>query len=129
MTKMMVRSVDGTLKEIEGDDTYKMISNNVGLGGMIETIPFFDRMTRGMYGITVFGNEEAKLIPLEPSIVVTHEKDVRWKDILCGPLVFTRTNDEGETVSLTDEDITLIKETLSTKVFTIKGYVFTQLNL
>lgn len=63
------------------------------VGGYIEGF-------RSIGPITMFCNEEGKLQGLEPNIYVP-----QLNDVICGTIFAAKTDDEGEFVSLTEEDI------------------------
>lgn len=66
------------------------------VGGYIEVIPVETE------GVSVFGNEEAKLIGLTPSAFWHYQGEV--VDTICGPVVAAGpSDDEGELTSITDE--------------------------
>ena len=52
-----------------------------------------------------FCNDEGLLIGLQPNVYRP-----QWKDVLFGPLVFVGAGDEGESVSLKEEQITRLME-------------------
>ena len=51
-----------------------------------------------IYGVHFFCNEEGKFLNLEPNLRFCG-------DIICGTVFAVRSDDEGEFVSLTDEDL------------------------
>lgn len=92
------------LKTIEWEnDSYKLISTHVG--GYIERIPITALDEKN---IDMWCNEEGKLIGLEPSIALTHNGDI--VDMIMGNVVLTKTDGNGETISLTDDDIDFVKK-------------------
>ena len=60
------------------------------------------RIWKTIYG---FCNDEGLLIGLEPNVYRP-----QWKDALFGPLVFVGAGDEGESVSLKEEQINRLME-------------------
>ena len=90
-------------------ESYEFLRNNVD--GYIEhlNVPVLDERN-----IDIWLNEEGKLIGLEPTIVLTN--DGRMVDVVVGTVVFTRYDDEGATLSLTDGDVDYIKKALAKKV-------------
>ena len=90
---MMLDSKTMEIKEIkkEYESTYEMLKD--GVGGWIEHILIG---ALGERGIDIWINEEGKLINLPETVAITDE-DGKILDVLCGNLVFTRTDDEGET--------------------------------
>lgn len=85
---------DLVFKEINGD--YETISNLVG--GYIEYVP------SGIDGLHIVINEEGKLLNLTPNLYYGRD------DILCGNVIFIRTDDEGESASITSEDEEILKD-------------------
>lgn len=84
-------------------DSYDFISDSVG--GYIESIPLSQFNSKG---IDVWCNENGKYEGLVTSMLLSH--DGKIYDNVVGDVVFTRCNEEGETISLTDDDIKFIKE-------------------
>lgn len=84
-------------------ESYEFLRNAVG--GYLQLVPntYFDEK-----GIDLWCNEEGKLNDLPCCAALVSENKVF--DIVVGNIVFTRANDMGETVSLTDEDIDYIKD-------------------
>ena len=104
---------EGVLKTAEYEDSYEFIRENVD--GFIEhvTIPMFDEK-----GIDVWVNEEGKFREdLFPSAVMTFKGKIY--DYLIGNLVFTRCGKDGETVSLTEEDVKFIKKSFKSAEYLI----------
>lgn len=85
-------------------DSYEFIRTEVD--GWIEHInlPVFDERH-----IDVWLNEEGKILGLEPTIALFNKKDL--VDVVVGTIVFTRYNDDGETLPLSTEDIAYIIHT------------------
>jgi len=108
MAKAMI--FDGlNLKETtyNSKDSYEFIKNNVG--GYIERVPLRDLAERN---IDLWINEEGKLIGLDTTALLTSGDKVY--DELVGNLVFTKSNGDGDTISLTDDDIKYIKKKFDT---------------
>lgn len=72
------------------------------VGGYIEAI-------RVNESITMWLNEEGKMQGLEPNFVLVN-KDVTVADTVVGNVLIAGTDSEGNDVSLTDEEITLLQE-------------------
>lgn len=109
MKDYLVLKPTGFFKEVNGDDytsTYKMLNNNVG--GSIELVSFIEKFYEK--GIDLWINEEGKLNDLDISIVIRNDNE--FVDVLCGNIVFARSNEEGETIPLNEEDIVFIKKEL-----------------
>lgn len=68
------------------------------VGGYIESV----RLKADGFKYVVLVNEEGKLKGLQPNLV--------WMgDVLVGPAVFTKSDDEGAFVSLDDDDVVRVK--------------------
>lgn len=107
--KAMVYS-NGALKVVTyGDDSYEFLKTT--LGGYIERVPLRDFETKG---IDLWVNEEGKLIGLNPSFMLTYNGEPY--DFLVGDVVFTRYTDDGDTISLTDDDIKFIKNKVNNTI-------------
>lgn len=78
------------------------------VGGYIEA-PFFPILEK--HGITMFINEEGKLLDLPPSIAVIINGELF--DFICGNAVFTSSDDDGNTTSLNNEQIEIIEKLLN----------------
>ena len=116
--KYLVYKTDGTFKEVYEEDyesTYDLLRSNVD--GYIERVCFLEEFNKR--GIDVWINEEGKLENLAPSIVIA-DKNGKILDYLAGDIVFSRVNEETETVPLTNEDICWIKRVLSKKYLLLK---------
>lgn len=87
---------DLVFKEIRRD--YESISNLIG--GYIEFVP------SGINGLHIVVNEEGKLLNLTPNLYYGRE------DILCGNIIFVRTNEEGDLTSITSEDEEILKDVI-----------------
>jgi len=83
---------------LENDLTALQEAVSIGAGyrGLIEIIPLED-------DVCILGNEEAKLIGLEPNRRL-------WSDILCGVFYVVGQDDEGNLCSLSAEHIAYYKE-------------------
>ena len=92
------------LKVVDYDSSYEFLRDSVD--GFFEHIPV---SALDKHSIDMWCNEEGKFRDdLEPSIVMVYQG--KPYDVIVGNVVFTRTDNEGETISLTDEDITYIKK-------------------
>lgn len=113
MAKINVMIFDG--KKLE----QKEISNTLNslqkiVGGYIECPYLGTKLDEA--GITTTLNEEGKLINLPWSLLLMREGDIA--DVLCGKLIFSRTDDEGRMVSLLPSDYALIKSEIKLSNFT-----------
>ena len=80
-----VREIDNTLEAVQAI-----------VGGNIEALRISD-------SVFCYLNDEGKLINLAPNFVITDGRTV--SDIVCGPVVFFRSDGEGNEISLTLTDI------------------------
>lgn len=80
-----------------------------GVGGLIEALDI-SRDENGRR-ITLWLNEEGKMIGLTPAIALTD--DDRVLDVVMGPVVFTAVDSEGESVGLNEDEI----ETIQRRIF------------
>lgn len=89
------------------NDSYTFINNMVG--GYFELVPntYFDSK-----GIDVWCNEEGKLLGLKPCVAL--QCDNKIFDVVMGNIVFTRHDGEGETISLTEDDVSYIQNWFET---------------
>ena len=102
-----VLTITSSVKEF---DDYKDMQKIVG--GYIELMPI-DISIEGV-NYDVFINEEGKLIEgMSPSAIIQYPGNF---DVIMGPLMFTKSNSEGETISLTENDIEKVKEYVESKM-------------
>ena len=94
-------------------DSYEFLHSAVD--GYIEHIP----TELEKFNIDVWCNEEGKLRGLEPTLLLTHNGVVY--DTVVGNVVFTRFNDEGETLPLTKDDIKRIATVFNKADYYIVG--------
>ena len=97
MSKVIVIDIDGTvtLSEVDGyRDMQKIV------GGLIED---FMSPAYQLYG---YANEDGLMLGLQENRAM-----VRQGKLIVGPVFFSRCDDEGETIDVTDEDILLIAQT------------------
>lgn len=76
--------------------------------GSIESFDYNEALFQN--NIVSYCNDEGKLRHLTPSILVF--KNGEMIDTICGNVLFTGINKDGETVDLTDDQIALLKKTL-----------------
>lgn len=69
-------------------------------------------------GISVYINDEGKLINLEPSMLIT--KDDKLLDYFVGTCVFVSHDDDGNTISLNEKQINYLKKNVFNKIGFIK---------
>jgi hypothetical protein len=101
-----------------GKDTYEFMSKAVG--GYIEHIYIESLGDR----IDMWGNDEAKLIGLEPTMVLMY--DGKPYDIVCGNVVFTTHNKRGDTTGLTEKDIDFLTKKIDEDGMMLTKYGFLQ---
>lgn len=99
-----------TRKEIDKD--YRALQKEVG--GCIEAPILADELERNE--IDTFINEEGKLLSLPVSACVLDDKD-QVVDLIAGNIVFASHDEDGDTVSLTDEQMAIVENLCANKVF------------
>jgi hypothetical protein len=113
--KVIILKADGgnqlDVKEIVTDDSYKMLSDAVG--GYIEALTL--GVVEGERRVTVWLNEEGKLNNLPPNFALVEGENIY--DIVMGDIIITSTDDEGETVGLTDKEIEFVRERFNFNLF------------
>lgn len=104
----------------------KEIDNTLGtlqqiVGGYIE-IPYLSE-TLAKNGIDVIINDEGKFIEgLKAEIAIVKDGTNEVLDVVMGNCIFASHNDEGDTVSLTDEQIAIVQNELKMEaVLTVNG--------
>lgn len=105
------------VKEI--DNTLEVLQKIVG--GYIE-IPFISEVFADN-GIDMIINDEGKFIEgLKPEIAIVKDGTNEVLDVVMGNCIFASHNDEGDTVSLTDEQIAIVQNELKMEaVLTVNG--------
>lgn len=112
------------LKEIELDEQNTLKDMQTAVKGLIELTPFNNTLINS--GIDIYCNEEGKILNMTPSIRVKTRNETI--DIIHGNVLFAGVDKNGNTVSLTDTQIDLIKKELTPiRIFTydkkiINGY-------
>ena len=110
--KVLVLS-DGVLKEKEIGSGLEDLQAIVG--GYIE-VPYISK-TLNDNGIDVIINEEGKFIEgLKPEIVIVDKKTQQILDVVMGNCIFASHDAEGETISLSKEQIDIVKDALKLTV-------------
>lgn len=89
------------------------------VGGWLEA---FTLRHDGDRTITIWLNEEGKLIGLKPNLAVV--KDGELIDVIVGDILITATNAEGETVGLNDEELDYVKNVINLNQSVIIGDMF-----
>lgn len=59
-------------------------------------------------GIDMWINDDGKLLSLSPNILIS-QKNAQVIDVIVGDVVFARSDEEGNTIALSEEDIIFIK--------------------
>lgn len=83
------------------------------VGGYI-SIPYISAKLRAK-NIDIVVNDEGKLQSLEPTLVIFNRETKECRDYIAGEYFFIGTNYDGETVSLTDEQIDFVKKEVISK--------------
>lgn len=99
-----------------GKDTYEFMTKAVG--GYIEHI-----CIESLGRIDMWGNDEAKLIGLEPTILLMY--DGKPYDIVCGNVVFT-SHKGSRTTGLTEKDIDFLTKKIDEDGMMLTKYGFLQ---
>lgn len=86
-------------------DSYNIIKNAVG--GYIEALRLSDTCT-------LWVNEEGKIHDLKPNFQLLDRAGTP-QDYVCGNVIFTGVDNNGETVGLTEEDMKLIEKRFITR--------------
>ena len=122
MNKAMIFDGRGlTIEEYDGD-SLEFLQKSVG--GYIERIPLRSLDNKK---IDMWCNENGKLIGLPLTLMLFYQGKIL--DGIVGNVVFTKTNDDGDTISLTEKDIKYIKKLFSesprfkTENLTIQGLI------
>ncbi|WP_281790413.1 MULTISPECIES: DUF3846 domain-containing protein [Erysipelotrichaceae] len=85
--------------------------------GLIENVSLFFPKLEQM-GIDAWANEEGKLNRMDPSALVYQDNEL--VEVLTGPLLFTRYDEEGRTLPIKNDDFFLIGEALSEQIVLVK---------
>lgn len=106
---------NGELKQKDINNTLEALQEIVE--GYIE-IPFLSEVFF-KNEIDIIINEEGKFIEgLNPEIAIVRKKDNQIADIVYGNCIFASHDEQGETVSLSDEQIKIITEELKDVILT-----------
>ena len=104
--KVLVLS-DGVFTEREIDNTLEALQEIVG--GYIE-IPFISH-TLSENGIDIIINEEGKMLDeCKPEIIMINKETQTILDVIMGNCIFASHDEEGETTSLSEEQIKIVKD-------------------
>lgn len=116
--KVLILS-NNELKEQEIENTLEALQEVVG--GYIE-IPYLSE-TLAENSIDVIINDEGKFIEgLRAEIAIVKDGTNEVLDVVMGNCIFASHNDEGDTVSLTDEQIAIVRNELKMEaVLTVNG--------
>lgn len=80
------------------------------VGGYIEGVYDLDQ-----YNISMFCNDEGKMLPLEPCLWIYDKQD-----IIFGNVIFIGVDSEGADVELTDEQIKTVNDYVYKNIFTFE---------
>lgn len=116
--KVLILS-NNELKEQEIENTLEALQKVVG--GYIE-IPYLSE-TLAENGIDVIINDEGKFIEgLRAEIAIVKDGTNEVLDVVMGNCIFASHNDEGDTVSLSEEQIAIVQNELKMEaVLTVNG--------
>lgn len=105
--KVLIKKPDCNPEIVEIENELRALQKIVC--GHIESI-YIPNLTNG--DIVCYGNEEGKLIGLEPNFPLA-DFSIGIYDMVVGPVVFVGSTDEGEDRSLSEEEIDKIKRYFS----------------
>ena len=91
---LMVKSIKGDLESLQHE-----------VGGYISLVPYFKKLEERY--INLYADDEGLLKP-DPTITLVKTENNAVTEALVGNLIFTGYNDEGETLGLTNEQITFL---------------------
>lgn len=116
--KVLILS-NNELKEQEIDNTLETLQQIVG--GYIE-IPYLSEIL-AENDIDIIINDEGKFIEgLKAEIAIVKDGTNEVLDVVMGNCIFASHNDEGDTISLTDEQIAIVQNELKMEaVLTVNG--------
>lgn len=105
--RVVVITAEGevSVQQVEGSKEYDFLSNAVA--GWIEAVS----LDQDLAGITLWVNEEGKMnsLPYNQKATLLWEMSYGFTDVIVGNAVLTGgSDDEGETLSLTDEQVAKI---------------------
>lgn len=120
MKQYLVLENDAKFRTVEMEHDISLEQMQEIVGGLIEPVYiqlFAER------NIDIWVNEEGKILNLQPSCFVTNGKET--VDILVGNILFTKSDNDGGTTPLTNDDIQFIQDnmTMVSRVFTYQDYV------
>jgi len=102
---------EGSQLEVKLDFSHTLENMQEVVGGYIEAITIReDSIGRR---ITVWINEEGKLINLPPNFAIIDEESGRLLDVVMGDVLITSCDVEGEIVSLTDEELEFVRRSFN----------------
>lgn len=108
---------NGELKEKEIDNDLKSLQKEVD--GYIE-IPFIcEKFMEN--NIDVIINEEGKINRLNKELAIV--KDDKIIDVICGNCIFTSTDDEGNTIGLSDKQMDIVRDKLNCDIICQYGFI------
>jgi len=101
------------IKDYETHDKFNLNEIQRIVDGLFEVVTLNHD---GKY-ITVYCNEEGKLMGLEPNVCLMYGEKIA--DVVCGPViaVSNEVGDEGETLPLSDEEAEAAKKALDALAF------------
>lgn len=99
------------LEEINLSGEYGELQKAVG--GLIEGVYDLD-----CYNISMYCNDEGKLIGLEPCLWIYERRDV-----IFGNVVFIGVDDEGGDIELTEEQVKIVEEFVNKNIFTFEDLI------
>jgi hypothetical protein len=102
MERAVIITTDGdkSIVEFEKGNSYNLLRDTVG--GLIQCVTLTDK-----WGVDMWLNEEGKVVSLPQNPIATALWDDLYPgtDFMVGNIILTQSDDEGETIGLTDEQI------------------------
>ena len=115
--KFLQMNEDKSYKLVEANGTLKTMQKIVG--GLVERIYYLSDLEER--NIDMWCNEEGKLIGMPGNYGVFDKRNGELIDLVVGPVCFTKTNEEGETLGLSDSDISYILANYRTNMICIQA--------
>lgn len=104
---VVIEAGNPVLKVIEKFES-SLEDSQAFVGGYIEAIRVND-------SITIWINEEGKMIELEPNFYLVNQFNEAY-DMVVGNVFICGTDEEGDNISLTDEEVEEIKERFTSRI-------------
>ena len=112
-TKAICLKADSSTLTIVENFDFSVENMQKFVGGSLEAIElkYWEDGTE----ITLWLNEEGKLIPLPSNFALIHSHDNQLIDVIMGDVLITGCDPKGKTIGLTDEQIDFVQENFDMK--------------